>query len=237
MKRVLIAILFLSIATEGFSQRRTDVYGAYIFGKLGGFDKTQDLGGTVMGGVNWYKKLSKKEFTVSSVNAIMGIRLSRSGYKMEGFDPFPNKAYYDKYGVTHMESSLMQHLITVPIGIDFQFRQHPVNNPKSSHSVKIMLNNSFVVYSILKESVSYDYTKKTNVTSYASKYIPGATVEARIEFFIVGLTWQRVAYKVPATTLNLDESTGSPFYELFSKQGKYDDLYLYAGIVVPLKNK
>jgi hypothetical protein len=237
MKQVLIVIFFLSVATESFSQHSSDVYAAYIFGKAGGFNGTQDLGGTFLGGFNWYKKLSKKNYAVSSVHAITGFRLSRSGYKMEGYDPFPDKTFYNKYGVSHIQSSLMQHLLTVPIGIDFQFRNKPVNDPKIFHSVKLMLNNSFLVYSNLKESVSYDYTRKTNVTSYASKYVPGFTIEGRLAFLLVGLTWQRASYKVPANKLNIDQSTGSPFYELFSNNGKYNDFYAYFGLVVPLKNE
>lgn len=237
MKRVIIAILFLSAATEGISQRYTDVYAAYIFGKAGGFNGTQDMGGTLLGGINWYQKLTKKTYTVSSVNVVYGLRLSRSGYKMEGYDPFPNKTFYDKYGVSHIQSSLMQHFLTVPVGIDFQFREHPVNKPQSSHSVKIMLTNSLLVLSNLKESVTYDGAKKTNMTSYAGKYVPGISVEARLDFLVAGFTWQRTSYKVPLNKLNIDENTGSPFYEMFSKKGKYDDLYVYAGLVVRLKNK
>jgi hypothetical protein len=237
MKRVLIAIFFLSVTAECFSQHSSDIYAAYIFGKAGGFNGTQDLGGTFLGGANWYKKLSKKNYTVGSVHAVTGFRLVRSGYKMEGYDPFPNKTFYDKYGVTHIQSSLMQYMVTVPIGIDFQFRNKPVKNPRSSSSIKLMLNNSFMVYGNLKESVTYDEFKKTNVTSYASKYVPGFTVETRLEFLVVGLTWQRVTYKIPVNKLNIDENTGSPFYELFSKNGKYNDFYLYFGLVVPLKNE
>ncbi|HEX8060237.1 MAG TPA: hypothetical protein VF473_04840 [Cyclobacteriaceae bacterium] len=232
MKRIFIVILFLSVAAESYSQRRTDFNAAYIFGKLGGFNGTQDMGGTFLAGYNLYNKLSKKEYTVSSTHSVIGLRFSRSGYKMKGYDPYPGKSFFDKYSVSHIESSLTQYMVTVPIGIDFQFKSHPVTTPKSSNSIKITLNNSFMVNSMLKESVSYDNVKKTNMTSYASKYIPGISIEARVEFFLVGLTWQRVAYKIPTDALNIDASTGSPFYELFSKKGKYNDFYVYLGLVI-----
>jgi hypothetical protein len=156
---------------------------------------------------------------------------------MEGYDPFPNKTFYDKYAVSHIQSSLMQHMVTIPIGIDFQFHHSPVNHPKSSSSIKLMLNNSFLVNSNLKESVTYDNSHKTNVTSYASKYVPGFTVEGKLEFLVVGLTWQKVNYKIPTNKLNIDENTGSPFYELFSNKGKYSDFYVYFGLVVRLNNE
>ena len=235
MMRILIALLFFTVATESFSQRTSDVYAAYIFGKLGGFDGTQDMVGTGLAGVNWYKKLSKKNYTVSSVQAVTGIRVTRSGYKMTGYSPYPDKAFFDKYGVSHIESSLMQHMVTVPVGFDFRFKPRPVNNPKSSFSVKITLNNSLMVYSKLKESVTYDESRTTNVTSYARKYVPGLTIETRMEIFLLGLTWQQVVYTVPANALNVNENAGSPFYEVFSKKGKYNDLYLYLGLRIPLK--
>ena len=246
MKRITIAILMLLAGSACSAQKlsdlkasgySSDISAGWIFGSIGKFDGTQDIPGTFWGAMTWYKQVSKKNYTVNSFNLCGGFRISRSGYKMSGYSPYAAPAYYTKYNVTQMESMLMQHFVTIPIGVEWQFHTQPVVRPRGYSSLKLMLNNSVLLFSNLKETVAYTNSRTTNITKYAPKYVPGLTFEAKAEFIIAGVSWQKVNYKMRDTDLNINDELGSPFYEAFSSKGSFKDFYWYLGVAVRLKSE
>jgi hypothetical protein len=200
----------------------------------------------IIGGVNFTRKITKKKFMPCSVYAFAGIRYSRTGYGMEGYlDNHPE--FYEKYSLStwsdDTNSKLIQQFINVPVGIEFRFNSNPAKTPKYYiFSIAVLLNNAFLLSSNINESV-YQWAwpdnisrhQSLNLLPYAKRYYPGLTIETKIIRFInMGLTVQHVSYKSAQGSLDFEDQSGSPYYEMISKNGVYRDISFYMGITVPM---